>query len=499
MTINFKSPEIKELQPRLLVLGVGGAGGNAINEMIDNGLHGVEFVAVNTDAQDLKHSKAKAKIQIGLNLTKGLGAGAKIDIGQAAADESLNEIVNTLQGANMVFIAAGMGGGTGTGAAHVIARAAKELNILTVGVVTLPFLYEGPSRMRRAQQGLEELRKHVDTIIVIPNQNLFKIANEQTTFKESFNLSNNVLMHGVQSVTDLMVRPGIINLDFADVETVMASMGKAMMGTGEAEGEGRAMKATEMAISNPLIDDYTLRGAKGLLVNITGGDDLKLFEVDEVVNKIRSEVDVEAEVIIGAITDPSLDGKIRVSIVATALDGQQPEAKSVINMVHRIQNRNTGYSDFSSNGSAQAFNFSTTASGPVSHGANALKLENEVMVDPDPLAHNSSLEGANEQTINNQETEVGSIVENNLATDEYEQSFSEEALNNSNESAENGLETESYSNGLENFGVEEETPDLFNSENESTESKDLLLSENNRENSEDDDLEIPAFLRRQKN
>jgi len=499
MTINFKSPEIKELQPRLLVLGVGGAGGNAINEMIDNGLHGVEFVAVNTDAQDLKHSKAKAKIQIGLNLTKGLGAGAKIDIGQAAADESLNEIVNTLQGANMVFIAAGMGGGTGTGAAHVIARAAKELNILTVGVVTLPFLYEGPSRMRRAQQGLEELRKHVDTIIVIPNQNLFKIANEQTTFKESFNLSNNVLMHGVQSVTDLMVRPGIINLDFADIETVMASMGKAMMGTGEAEGEGRAMKATEMAITNPLIDDYTLRGAKGLLVNITGGDDLKLFEVDEVVNKIRSEVDVEAEVIIGAITDPSLDGKIRVSIVATALDGQQPEAKSVINMVHRIQNRNTGYSDFSSTGSAQAFNFSTTASSPVNHGANALKLENEVMVDPDPLAHNSSLEGVNKQTINNQETEVESIVENNLATDEYEQSFSEEALNNLNESAENSLESEPYSNGLENFGVEEETPDLFNSENESTESKDLLLSENNRENSEDDDLEIPAFLRRQKN
>ena len=291
MTINFKAPEIKELQPRLLVMGVGGAGGNAINEMIESNLQGVEFIAVNTDAQDLKLSKAKTRIQIGLNLTKGLGAGAKLDIGQAAADESLNEIINTLQGANMVFIAAGMGGGTGTGAAHVIARAAKELNILTVGVVTLPFLYEGPSRMRRAQQGLEELRKHVDTIIVIQNQNLFKIANEQTTFEDSFNLSNNVLMHGVQSITDLMVRPGLINLDFADVETVMASMGKAMMGTGEAEGEGRALKAAEMAVSNPLIDDYTLKGAKGLLVNITGGKDLKLFEVDEAVNKVRAEVD----------------------------------------------------------------------------------------------------------------------------------------------------------------------------------------------------------------
>ncbi len=497
MTINFKAPEIKELQPRLLVLGIGGAGGNAINEMIDNGLQGVEFIAVNTDAQDLKHSKAKAKIQIGANLTKGLGAGAKLDIGQAAADESLNEIINCLQGANMVFIAAGMGGGTGTGAAHVIARAAKELNILTVGVVTLPFLYEGPSRMSRAQQGLEELRKHVDTIIVIPNQNLFKIANEQTTFEESFNLSNNVLMHGVQSVTDLMVRPGIINLDFADVETVMASMGKAMMGTGEAEGEGRAMKAAETAISNPLIDDYTLKGAKGLLVNITGGKDLKLFEVDEVVNKIRAEVDAEAEVIIGAITDPSLDGKIRVSIVATSLDGQQPEGKSVINMVHRIQNRNSGYSDFSNTGSAQSDNFSPTMSTPLTHGANALKLENEALVES--TDNTSSSEIVNEQIMNTEETEIESIISNNPAND-YEQSFSEEALNSSHVTEENSsTEVEQSSNGLENFGVEEDAPDLFNLDNESSDSQDLLSTDSEEESSEDDDLEIPAFLRRQKN
>jgi cell division protein FtsZ len=498
MTINFKAPEIKELQPRLLVMGVGGAGGNAINEMIDNGLQGVEFVAVNTDAQDLKLSKAKARIQIGLNLTKGLGAGAKLDIGQAAADESLNEIVNTLQGANMVFIAAGMGGGTGTGAAHVIARAAKELNILTVGVVTLPFLYEGPSRMRRAQQGLEELRKHVDTIIVIPNQNLFKIANEQTTFEESFNLSNNVLMHGVQSVTDLMVRPGIINLDFADVETVMASMGKAMMGTGEAEGEGRAMKAAEMAISNPLIDDYTLKGAKGLLVNITGGKDLKLFEVDEVVNKIRAEVDAEAEVIIGAITDSSLDGKIRVSIVATSLDGQQPEGKSVINMVHRIQNRNPGYSDFSKSDSVQSFNFSTTASNPISHGANALKLENEIVSETETSV--ASTEIMNEQAVSGQEAKVESIVESSQAND-YEQSFAEEAINDMSTSEDTlSTETEHTSNGLENFSVEgEQDPDLFNSNNESSNHSDLLSSENKESIIEDDDLEIPAFLRRQKN
>ena len=489
MSINISGGELKELNPRILVLGVGGAGGNALNEMIDNGLQGVEFVAVNTDAQDLKHSKAKAKIQIGLNLTKGLGAGAKIDIGQAAADESLNEIINTLQGSNMVFIAAGMGGGTGTGAAHVIARAAKELNILTVGVVTLPFLYEGPSRMRRAQQGLEELRKHVDTIIVIPNQNLFKIANEQTTFKESFNLSNNVLMHGVQSVTDLMVRPGIINLDFADVETVMASMGKAMMGTGESEGEGRAMKAVEMAISNPLIDDYTLKGAKGLLINITGGEDLKLFEVDEVVNKIRSEADVEAEVIFGAITDPSLDGKIRVSIVATSLDGQQPEAKSVINMVHRIQNRNPGYSDFSNMGPTATFNFSTNNSSPISHGANALKLENEVtsenLTEKDVNQVNNQY---HEELLKNQQAE--SIVES--TSNEEEVSFTEEATQEN----ETSLNEENTDNDLSEFGVDSEAPDLFNSDIESSNSNDLLASENDEQ---EDDLEIPAFLRRQKN
>ena len=495
MTINFKAPEIKELQPRLLVLGVGGAGGNAINEMIDNGLQGVEFVAVNTDAQDLKHSKAKAKIQIGMNLTKGLGAGAKLDIGQASADESLNEIVNCLQGSNMVFIAAGMGGGTGTGAAHVIARAAKELNILTVGVVTLPFLYEGPSRMRRAQQGLDELRKHVDTIIVIPNQNLFKVANEQTTFKESFNLSNNVLMHGVQSVTDLMVRPGIINLDFADVETVMASMGKAMMGTGEAEGEGRAMKAAEMAISNPLIDDYTLKGAKGLLVNITGGEDLKLFEVDEVVNKIRAEVDVEAEVIIGAITDPALDGKIRVSIVATSLDGQQPEAKSVINMVHRIQNRNPGYSDFSNGSSAQSFNFSTTINTPISSGANALKLENEVTNESLEDLSSSKIISENNKNITSSETE--SVVQDQpLNTPMSEQSFSEEVTETIDE-----IEQSSNSNGLENFAIEEETLGLFDSEtnDDLKDNIEELSSLDTEDSSKEDDLEIPAFLRRQKN
>ncbi len=482
MTINFKTPDIKELKPRILVLGVGGAGGNAINGMIDAGLQGVEFIAVNTDAQDLRLSKAQTKIQMGLNLTKGLGAGAKLDIGQAAADESLNEIVNILQGANMVFITAGMGGGTGTGSAHVIARAAKELNILTVGVITLPFLYEGPSRMRKAQQGLDELRKHVDTIIVVPNQNLFKIASEQTTFEESFALSNDVLLHGVQSITDLMVRPGLINLDFADVETVMSSMGKAMMGTGQAEGEGRAVKAAESAINNPLIDDYSLKGAKGLLVNITGGKDLKLFEVDEAVNKVRAEVDPEAELIIGAITDENLDGLMRVSIVATALDGQQPEPKSVINMVHRIQNRNPGYSEFSNSGSAQSFQFTNNSNSIITNGANALKIDDDIKNE--------------ELNSNNFENSNLNDASNNLKDESLEQ-YEVSTVPPVNTDLENKTEDQvSENNGLENFELsDDDTPELFNSDNnqETISQPDEINSE------EEEDLEIPAFLRRQKN
>ena len=487
MTINFKTPDIRELKPRILVLGVGGAGGNAINGMIDSGLQGVEFIAVNTDAQDLKHSKAKQKIQIGLNLTKGLGAGSKLDIGQAAADESLNDIINVLQGANMVFITAGMGGGTGTGSAHVIARAAKELNILTVGVVTLPFLYEGPSRMRRAQQGLEELRKHVDTIIVIPNQNLFKVASEQTTFEESFELSNQVLLHGVQSVTDLMVRPGLINLDFADVEHVMSSMGKAMMGTGEAEGEGRAAKAAEMAITNQLIDDYTLKGAKGLLVNITGGKDLKLFEVDEAVNKVRAEVDPEAELIIGAITDPALEGIMRVSIVATALDGQQPESKSVINMVHRIQNRNPGYHENSSiiqNNTGSNINHTNFISS--TSGANALQVNNEDIKETENDLLTSMVD--ENMALNN-----SSAIESN--NDDSIDKDVPLKLDENSEVNQNALSQET-SNGLENFDLIEETPQLFNSNNEVE--NDVIEKVSNMD-SEEDELEIPAFLRRQKN
>ena len=485
MTINLKLPDLRELNPRIIVLGVGGAGGNAINGMIDAGLQGVEFIAVNTDAQDLKSSKAHAKIQLGMNLTKGLGAGAKLDIGQAAADESLNEIINHVQGANMVFITAGMGGGTGTGAAHVIARAAKELNILTVGVVTLPFLYEGPLRTRRANLGLEELKKHVDTNIVIPNQNLFKIANEQTTFEESFELSNDVLLHGVQSITDLMVRPGLINLDFADVETVMSRMGKAMMGTGEAEGEKRAEQAAELAINNPLIDDYSLKGAKGLLINITGGKDLKLFEVDEAVNKVRAEVDPECELIIGAITDPALDGKLRVSIVATALDGQTPETKSVINMVHRIQNRNLGYSDFSSNHNSSVQ--MTTSATNNTQGANALKLEPETYTHEQTITENLNPEIEKDSSLENISIENLGYMENA----EQMQKDEEPSL------VENNVANE-HEDRTPVLFYEDENLDIFKDENKSLNQdfSDTLIDD---DQNEEEDLEIPAFLRKQKN
>tara|TARA_B100000963_G_scaffold356447_1_gene376580 strand:+ start:662 stop:2155 length:1494 start_codon:yes stop_codon:yes gene_type:complete len=496
MSINIGGGELRELKPRILVLGVGGAGGNAINAMIESGMEGVEFVAVNTDAQDLKMSKAHAKIQIGMNLTKGLGAGAKHDIGQAAADESLNEITSYIQGANMVFITSGMGGGTGTGASHVIAKAARELNILTVGVTTLPFSYEGPKRMRRALEGLEEFKKHLDTVIVVPNQNLFKIASEATTFEESFNLSNNVLKHGVQSVTDLMVRPGMINLDFADVETVMSSMGKAMMGTGEAEGENRAMTATEIALNNPLIDEYSLQGAKGLLINITGGSDLTLFEVDQSVNKIRAEVDPEAELIFGAIKDENMNGKIRVSIVATALDGQKFGNKTVLNMVSRIQNRNTGYSEnlFSHNTNSRMENTISSID-----GATALKLDESYELEE----HNNSLESNDNSFENENQTEsLGNNSDNettnipsgvSIESASYIEKYNLEENNNVPLNSEDIQEeyTPKLFSEDQNFESED---DSEKNANESKESEQLFDQDIN----EEEDFEIPAFLRKQK-
>jgi cell division protein FtsZ len=320
MTINLKIPDIRELKPRITVFGVGGAGGNAVNNMITAGLQGVEFVVANTDAQALTLSKAERIIQMGVQVTEGLGAGSQPDIGRAAAEEVMDEIRDHLSGAHMVFVTAGMGGGTGTGAAPVIAKCARDLGILTVGVVTKPFHFEGQRRMRFADAGIAELQKCVDTQIIIPNQNLFRVANEKTTFADAFAMADQVLYSGVACITDLMVKEGLINLDFADVRAVMREMGKAMMGTGEASGEKRALRAAEAAIANPLIDDVSMKGAKGLLISITGGRDLTLYEVDEAATRIREEVDQEANIIVGATFDEGLEGIIRVSVVATGID-----------------------------------------------------------------------------------------------------------------------------------------------------------------------------------
>ena len=320
MTLNLSLPGQEELKPKITVFGVGGAGGNAVNNMIEKALEGVDFVVANTDAQALQQSASKSRIQLGIKVTEGLGAGARPQVGSAAAEESIEQIVDHLAGAHMCFITAGMGGGTGTGAAPIIAQAARELGVLTVGVVTKPFQFEGAKRMRQAEEGVEALQKVVDTLIIIPNQNLFRLANEKTTFTEAFSMADDVLYQGVKGVTDLMVRPGLINLDFADVRAVMDEMGKAMMGTGEGEGEDRAIQAAEKAIANPLLDEISLRGARGVLINITGAHDLTLFELDEAANRIREEVDPDANIIVGSTLDTEMEGKMRVSVVATGID-----------------------------------------------------------------------------------------------------------------------------------------------------------------------------------
>jgi cell division protein FtsZ len=324
--IQIAVPEVQnQLRPRITVFGIGGAGGNAVNNMIRSNLEGVEFVVANSDAQALAGNLAERKLQLGVNLTRGLGAGAKPEVGRAAAEEQIDEIMAYLEGSNMVFITAGMGGGTGTGAAPVIARAAREQGILTVGVVTKPFHFEGAHRMRMAEAGMTELQQYVDTLIIIPNQNLFRIANEKTTFADAFRLADEVLHSGVRGVTDLMVMPGLINLDFADIRSVMSEMGKAMMGTGEASGEKRSVNAAEAAIANPLLDDVSMKGARGVLINITGGYDMTLFEVDEAANRIREEVDADANIIFGSTFDEKMEGKMRVSVVATGIDVAEGE------------------------------------------------------------------------------------------------------------------------------------------------------------------------------
>lgn len=326
MTIEFIAPEVEELKPRISVIGCGGAGGNAVANMIANQVQGVDFIVANTDAQALNSSPAERRIQLGLKITQGLGAGSRPEIGRAAADEAIDQIERALEGSHMCFIAAGMGGGTGTGAAPVIAKAARDRGILTVGVVTKPFSFEGSRRMKSAEAGIAELQKHVDTLIVIPNQNLFLIANPSTTFKEAFAMADEVLQQGVRGITDLMVMPGLINLDFADVRTVMSEMGKAMMGTGEAEGDNRAIEAAEKAIANPLLDGVSMKGAKGVIVSITGGEDMRLMEVDEAASHIKELVDPDANIIWGSAFNDNLNGKIRVSVVATGIEASAATA-----------------------------------------------------------------------------------------------------------------------------------------------------------------------------
>src|SRR5712692_3727442 len=335
MSINLSVPRDEhEMKPRISVVGVGGAGGNAVNNMIRSNLVGCEFLICNTDAQAMMQNLAERRIQLGVSVTRGLGAGSRPDVGRAAAEEALDEIMQALGGSNMVFITAGMGGGTGTGAGPVIARAAREAGILTVGVITKPFHFEGSHRMRLAEAGILELQKFVDTLIIIPNQNLFRIANERTTFADAFKMADDVLHSGVRGVTDLMVMPGLINLDFADIRTVMGEMGKAMMGTGDGEGDRRAIDAAEAAISNPLLEDVSMKGARGVLINITGGLDMTLFEVDEAANRIREEVDPEANIIFGSTFDERLEGKMRISVVATGIDAEAvSQARPAISLV----------------------------------------------------------------------------------------------------------------------------------------------------------------------
>ncbi len=371
MTINLTIPEVKELRPRITVFGVGGAGGNAVNNMIHSGLQGVEFVVANTDAQALSLSAADRRVQMGVEVTQGLGAGSHPEIGRAAAEESLDELRDQLTGAHMAFVTAGMGGGTGTGAAPIVAGLARDQGILTVGVVTKPFQFEGQRRQRIADAGIEEMQKYVDTLIVIPNQNLFRIANEKTTFADAFSMADQVLYSGVACITDLIVKEGLINLDFADVRAVMDEMGKAMMGTGEASGEKRAVEAAEAAISNPLLDDVSMRGARGLLISITGGNDLTLYEVDEAAMRIREEVDSEANIILGATFDDTLEGVMRVSVVATGIDAvaNTDPANNTNPMVERLN--------------AMANNMKTSAPAAVEE---ALAAETPEAVAPDSQA-----------------------------------------------------------------------------------------------------------------
>ena len=542
MVLNLSVPELKELKPKITVIGVGGAGGNAINNMIDSGLAGVDFVAANTDAQALSKSCSDCKIQLGVQITKGLGAGSHPDIGKSSADETKHEIMEHLDGTNMLFITAGMGGGTGTGAAPVIARVAKELGILTVAVVTKPFQFEGAGRMRIAEQGLKELEGLVDTTIVIPNQNLFKVADEKTTFNDAFAMADEVLHAGVRSITDLMVVPGLINLDFADVRTIMNNMGRAMMGTGEAEGENRAVDCAQAAIANPLLDDYSLDGAKGLLINITGGTDLTLFEVDKVTNAIRAEVHPDADVIVGSIFDERMEGKVRVSVVATGLGPQITPGRrivdlSVSNTVGNQANINNGTSmpnvsmesDEEARIKAEAEEARLAAEAEearIAAEAEEARIiaeaEANAEAERERLAAEAEEAGllAEAELIDHDESEdlTEQVEMPSVIEDEHEeevvQAESEDDTSLVDEitpqvASEEEIAGEDYSsiidlisdskdnNEIESDDGQSELPDLFSTTSETLNKDKSDKTENHSDNNDDDYLEIPAFLRRQ--
>tara|TARA_B100000579_G_scaffold437260_1_gene465899 strand:+ start:1447 stop:3087 length:1641 start_codon:yes stop_codon:yes gene_type:complete len=546
MTIDISLPDVgPNLSPQITVLGVGGSGGNAVNNMMTSNLEGVDFLVANTDAQALKYSTCKNKIQLGSKSTKGLGAGMRPDIGKQAAEEAIHEINEKLEGSHMVFIAAGMGGGTGTGAAPVIAKLAREKGILTVGVVTKPFHFEGTQRMKLADKGIEELQQHVDTLLTIPNQNLFKIANEKTTFADAFKMADDVLYAGVRGVTDLMVQPGLINLDFSDVKNVMSEMGKAMMGTGQASGEGRAIKAAEAAIANPLIDDVSLKGARGLIINITGGNDLTLYEVDEAANRIKQEVDDSANIIYGTTCDERLDDVVRISIVATGIDASsninlqnnsfnETPSLSIDNSVYKKQVNGDDISiENSSNDHVSINKEHETIEDPANHYNDKIAEENSEEIIEENTMHNTNYEEESPANIEENNTHAFDLEANKIIEDDNANfqnnldSISEEnELNSVSKNEDEGEKAESSVRRLSLFDTLEDESRLKeeNKNDDLNHKSEPVLEENNiqfdmdsnedlentgkpevdeefnqdKENDEDL-LDIPTFLRRQAN
>ena len=487
MSINLRMPNKTEpdLKPRITVFGVGGAGCNAVNNMIQSNLEGVEFIVTNTDAQSLTQNLCENKLQLGLETTRGLGAGSRPDAGRAAAEESAEDIYKQIEHSNMVFITAGMGGGTGTGAAPVIAKLAKDQGILTVGVVTKPFQFEGAHRMRIAESGIEELTQHVDTLIIIPNQNLFRIANEKTTFADAFKMADDVLYSGVRGVTDLMVMPGLINLDFADIRTVMSEMGKAMMGTGEASGERRAIDATEAAISNPLLEDISMKGAKGVLINITGGLDMTLFEVDEAANRIREEVDPEANIIFGSTFDQSMEGIMRVSVVATGIDLEsQLNKRQDSQSVNFFKERAKAMEASSSKQDNQKMNISSDNT----KEHTAIQIEER-----SALGLKSHAESFTHKTSFEENTTKVSKTETISQSDDYD-------LLEAVSPEEAPRKSKSFFGRITSRKTQKKTENSAPVKKENKYTKPSLVSSTEQKDDDDDDfLEIPAFLRRQAN